>query len=75
MVSTFRFERGCIATTVDLTQHRLLAVQKAAYRLAARCTVILGETAYEVEAGFVAKPLDSACTRAALVAAMSQAGL
>ena len=37
-------------------------------------SVILGETAYEVEAGFVAKPLDSTCTRAALVAAMSQAG-
>jgi len=37
-------------------------------------SVILGETAYEVEAGFVAKPLDPACTRAVLVTAMSQAG-
>jgi hypothetical protein len=37
-------------------------------------SVILGETAYEVEAGFVAKPLDPACTRAVLVAALSQAG-
>ncbi len=38
-------------------------------------SVILGETAYEVEAGFVAKPIDPACTREALVAAMSEAGL
>ena len=37
-------------------------------------SVILGETAYEVEAGFVAKALDPACTRAAVVAAMSKAG-
>jgi hypothetical protein len=37
-------------------------------------SVILGETAYEVEAGFVAKPLDPACTLANLVKAMSQAG-
>ena len=37
-------------------------------------TVILGETAYEVEAGFVAKPLDPACTRAGLTAALIQAG-
>ncbi len=37
-------------------------------------SVILGETAYEVEAGFVAKPLDPACTRSALVAVMSKAG-
>jgi hypothetical protein len=38
-------------------------------------SVILGETAYEVEAGFVAKPIDPTCTRDALVAAMSEAGL
>ena len=37
-------------------------------------SVILGDTAYDVEAGFLAKPLDPACTRADLVAAMSQAG-
>ena len=37
-------------------------------------SVILGETAYEVEAGFVAKALDPACTRAALAAALSTAG-
>ena len=36
-------------------------------------SVILGETAYEVEPGFVAKPLDAACTRADLVAAMARA--
>jgi hypothetical protein len=37
-------------------------------------SVILGETAYEVESGFLAKPLDPACTQAMVVAAMSQAG-
>jgi len=38
-------------------------------------SVILGDTAYEVEAGFVAKPLDPTCSRANLVAVMSEAGL
>jgi hypothetical protein len=37
-------------------------------------SVILGETAYEVESGFVAKTLDPTCTRIALAAAMSKAG-
>jgi len=37
-------------------------------------SVILGETAYDVEAGFVAKPLDPACSRTDLVAALLQAG-
>ena len=37
-------------------------------------SVILGETAYEVEAGFVAKPLDPSCSRAVLTAALAQAG-
>ena len=60
--------------------HKLLGRAKAKAAIAAMGaevymnSVILGETAYEVEAGFVAKPLDSACTRATLVAAMSQAG-
>jgi hypothetical protein len=60
--------------------HNLLGRAKAKAAIAAMGaeaymnSVILGETAYEVEAGFVAKPLDPACTRAVLVAAMSQAG-
>jgi hypothetical protein len=37
-------------------------------------SVILGETAYEAEPGFIAKPLDAACTRPDLIAAMSKAG-
>lgn len=37
-------------------------------------SVILGETAYEVESGFLAKPLDPSCTQAMVAAAMSQAG-
>ena len=37
-------------------------------------SVILGETAYEVEAGFVAKPIDPSCTRQALLAALAEAG-
>lgn len=37
-------------------------------------SVILGETAYDVEVGFVAKPLDSSCSRQALLAAIAQAG-
>ncbi len=38
-------------------------------------SVLLGETAYEVEVGFVAKPLDSNCARQVVMAAMVQAGL
>jgi len=37
-------------------------------------SVILGETAYEVQAGFVATPIHPSCTRAVLVAALAQAG-
>jgi hypothetical protein len=37
-------------------------------------SLILGETAYEVEAGFVAKPVDSKCTRQALLSALAEAG-
>ncbi len=37
-------------------------------------SVIVGETAYDVEAGFIGKPIDTACTRAALLDAIMQAG-
>jgi hypothetical protein len=37
-------------------------------------SVILGETAYEVEAGFIAKPIDPTCTREDLLAALDAAG-
>ena len=37
-------------------------------------SVILAETAYEVEAGFVAKPTDSGCTWQDLLAALTVAG-
>jgi hypothetical protein len=37
-------------------------------------SVILGETAYEVEAGFIAKPMDRSCSRQVLLAALAQAG-
>ena len=37
-------------------------------------SVILGETAYEVEAGFVAKPTDSTCPQHAVFAALAAAG-
>jgi hypothetical protein len=37
-------------------------------------SVILGETAYEVEVGFLAKPLDPSCGRMVALAALAQAG-
>jgi hypothetical protein len=37
-------------------------------------SVILGETAYEVEVGFLAKPTDPRCDRAVVLAALVQAG-
>jgi hypothetical protein len=37
-------------------------------------SVIVGETAYDVEAGLIGKPIDAACTRQALAAAIAQAG-
>ena len=43
-MSALRFENGSISTTIDLTQYRVISVQKAAYRFAAKCTVILGQT-------------------------------
>ena len=37
-------------------------------------SLVLGETAYEVEAGFIAKPVDPRCTRQALRQALDEAG-
>jgi His-Xaa-Ser system protein HxsD len=39
---TFVFEGGTIRTTLDLRAYRLAAVRKAAYRLAERCTAVIG---------------------------------
>ena len=61
--------------------HKLLGRVKAKAAIAAMGaeaymdSVILGETAYEVEVGFVAKPLEPACTRAELAAALARAGV
>jgi His-Xaa-Ser system protein HxsD len=33
---------GCIHATVDVRVYRLVAVQKAAYKLADKCTIVLG---------------------------------
>jgi His-Xaa-Ser system protein HxsD len=38
----FAFVSGCIHTKVDVRVYRLAAVQKTAYKLAARCTVVIG---------------------------------
>lgn len=61
-------------------KHKLLGKVKVKAAMAAMGaevymnSVILGDTAYEAEAGFVAKPIDVACTRADLIAAISKAG-
>jgi hypothetical protein len=60
--------------------HELLGRAKSKAAVAAlgaevyMSSMILGETAYEVQAGFIAKPLDSACTLEAMVAALVEAG-
>jgi His-Xaa-Ser system protein HxsD len=38
----FVFQDACIRTTIDLGVYRLSALQKTAYRLADRCTVVIG---------------------------------
>jgi hypothetical protein len=38
-------------------------------------SVIVAETAYEVQAGFIGKPIDNTCTAQAVVAALAEAGL
>ncbi len=37
-------------------------------------SVIVGETAYDVVVGLIAKPIDSACTRQAVASAIAEAG-
>ncbi len=37
-------------------------------------SVLLGETAYEVEPGFIAKPVDPSCTRSLVAMALAEAG-
>jgi hypothetical protein len=60
--------------------HQLLGRAKAKAAIAAMGaevymnSVILGETAYEVEAGFIAKPLDATCSRQIMVTAIAGAG-
>jgi len=60
--------------------HKLLGRAKVKAAIAAMGaevymdSVILGETAYEVEPGFLATPIDAACTRADLVAAITKSG-
>jgi His-Xaa-Ser system protein HxsD len=39
------FQDGAIHAVVDLRAYRLAAVQKSAYRIADRCTAVLGELA------------------------------
>lgn len=39
----FVFQGGCIALTIDVRVYRLVAVQKTAYKMAAKCTVVLGD--------------------------------
>lgn len=41
---SFAYRNGSIQTVVDLGSYRLSAVQKTAYRFAARCTVVIGAT-------------------------------
>src|SRR5258708_25402918 len=36
------FQDGCVLATIDTRTYRLTAIQKAAYRLAVRCTVVIG---------------------------------
>lgn len=38
-------------------------------------SAIIGDAAYDVQAGFIGKPLDGGCTVEALVAAIAEAGL
>jgi His-Xaa-Ser system protein HxsD len=40
--SPFVFRDSCIHLRIDLRTYRLIAVQKTAYRLADKCTVVLG---------------------------------
>jgi His-Xaa-Ser system protein HxsD len=42
-IGTLVFCNGRIAVTIDLRVYRLSAVQKAGYRLASKCTIVLGE--------------------------------
>jgi hypothetical protein len=61
-------------------ENRLLGRAKGKAALAAlgaeshTTFVVLGETAYQVEDGFIARPLDPTCTRQALLAALAEAG-
>jgi hypothetical protein len=77
LIPGFYFER--VAGGSDDT-NQLLGRAKSQAALAAlgaevyMSSMILGETAYEVEAGFIAKPVDSRCTHQALLAALTAAG-
>jgi predicted N-acetyltransferase YhbS len=60
--------------------HRLLGRAKMKAAVAAlgaevyMNSVLLGDTAYDVESGFIAKPLDAAQTQDRVVAALAKAG-
>jgi hypothetical protein len=77
MVPGYYFDHVSAGTDVG---HDLLGRAKAKAAISAlgaevyMNSVIVGETAYDVEVGFVAKPRDAACSTQALVAALAQAG-
>ena len=77
LVSGFYFDH--VAGGSD-EAHQLLGRAKSKAAIAAlgaevyMNSVLLGETAYEVEGGFVAKPVDPGCTRQALSAVLADAG-
>lgn len=60
--------------------HRLLGRAKMKAAVAAMgaeaymSSVVIGETAYDVEAGFLAKTLNPECSRAVVLAVLGQAG-
>jgi hypothetical protein len=77
LVPGFYFDR--IAGGSD-EGHQLLGRAKSRAAVAAlgaevyMNSVLLGETAYEVEPGFIAKPVDPSCTRSLLATALAEAG-
>lgn len=53
----FAFHDGRVSLLIDLRAYRLSAVQKAAYRMAARCTVVFGAVGdHTVEIALVFPP-------------------
>lgn len=76
VVPAYFFDHASAGSDAALALVGRVKTKAAVHALGAQVdqrSIIVGETAYDVQAGFVGKPIDGTCTRDAVVAAVVDA--